>query len=295
MKVDEASAILRARRLSRHLTADQVPVSLEAYAKVIGGSPNDILVRYDTTLAADEAGHTVVVAGKRFIIINGNDGLGRQRFTACHEIAHIVLELPTEHDNDGSEFARRFPNERICDSFASELLIPRHLIQPLLEDLDFGFAAIEGLADTFTASLVATGFRFAALCDRPCAFALAKDGVVRYAARSKGLEDCRGFVRPGQKVPVESLAARLLLSERVDGPIEVAATEWLDDWKRGGLLMEDARHFAHWNQTLSLLWFKDDRIPDANSEYDADDDDEEPALRPLDGVLPWPSKGGRRR
>jgi hypothetical protein len=126
-----------------------------------------------------------------------------------------------------------------------------------------------------------------------CAFVLTKDGIVRYAARSKSLEDCRGFVRPGQKVPVESLAARLLQPMKVDGPIEVAATEWLDDWKGGGFLMEDARHFAPWNQTLSLLWFKDDRVPDSG-ENDADDDDEEPALRPLDGVLPWPSKRGRR-
>jgi hypothetical protein len=74
----------------------------------------------------------------------------------------------------------------------------------------------------------------------------------------------------------------------------VAATEWLDGWKGGGFLMEDARHFVPWNQTLSLLWFKDDRIPDANSEYDDNEDDEEPALRPLDGILPWPSKRGRR-
>ena len=70
--------------------------------------------------------------------------------------------------------------------------------------------------------------------------------------------------------------------------------EWFDDWKRGGVLQEDARYFPRWNQTLALLWF-DDRVPSSSSNYVDDDDDEEPALRPLDGVLPWPGKSRRRR
>ena len=59
---------------------------------------------------------------------------------------------------------------------------------------------------------------------------------------------------------------------------------------RGGVLQEGARHFPRWNQTLPLLWFEDDRVPSSASDYVEDDDDEEPALRPLDGVLPWPTR-----
>ena len=294
LKVDEASVTLRARRLSRHLTAGQLQDSLESYVKAIAGLPDGIVIRRDDSLGEDEAGHTVPIAGKQCIVINANDAPGRQRFTACHEIAHIVLQISTEHDSDGSEFARRSPNEVLCDVFAAELLLPRHLLQPQIEDSDFGFQAIETLADRFVASLAATGFRFATFCDRPCAFVLVKDGFVRYAARSKSFQDVGAWIRPGRKLPGDSMAARLLRSEGADGPIEVDAAEWLEDWKRGGALMEDARHFARWNQTLSLLWFDDDRVPVANSEYADEDDDEEPALRPLDGVLPWPGKSRRR-
>lgn len=296
--MDEFTVTLRARRISSGLRAQHIGLPLDAYLKAMPGLPEDIVLRLDTTLSADEAGHTVVVGGRRCIIINGNDRPERQRFTACHEIAHIVLELPTEHVNGGSQFARRSPNEVHCDVFAAELLLPCHLVQPLVEESALGFAAIEGLAEQFVASLAATGSRFAVVCDRPCAFVLMQNGTIRYASLSKSLRESRGWVRPGQKAPEPSLAAQLMRSANAEGPIEIAAAEWLEDWKRGGVLLEDARHFPRWNQTLSLLWFEDDEVPSSSSSssgYAEDDADEEPALRPLDGDLPWPGKSRRRR
>ena len=103
----------------------------------------DIVVRYQ---GGANAGHTVVVGGRRCIIINGNDRPERQRFTACHEIAHIVLELPTEHANGGSQFARRSPNEVLCDVFAAELLLPCHLVQPLVEESAAAAESLKGQA-----------------------------------------------------------------------------------------------------------------------------------------------------
>lgn len=292
--MDELDAMLRARRVSSSLTADHVRLPLEAYLKAMKSIPDDIVLRLDDTLGSDQAGHTVVVAGKRCIIINGNDRPERQRFTACHEVAHIVLDLPTEHENAGSQFARRSPNETLCDVFAAEILLPCHLFQPLVQDSEFGFAAIERLAGDFIASLTATGSRFAAVSDRPCAFVFSQNGTIRYASRSRSLREYGAWVRPNQKVPEASMAAQLIRNAKVDGPIEVSADEWFDDWKRGGDLQEDARHFSGWNQTLTLLWFDDDRVPSSSSN-NLDDDDEEAALRPLDGVLPWPGKSRRRR
>jgi hypothetical protein len=72
-------------------------------------------------------------------------------------------------------------------------------------------------------------------------------------------------------------------------------TDEIDDWRCGGVVQEDARHFPRFNETLSLLWFEDDRKPGPSSDYADDDDEDEPALRPLDGTLPWPGKSRRRR
>jgi hypothetical protein len=48
-----------------------------------------------------------------------------------------------------------------------------------------------------------------------------------------------------------------------------------------------------WGQRLSLLWFDDSLRRSAIGSRDADDD-EEPLLEELDGILPWPGKSKRR-
>lgn len=287
--MDEFDAVLKARRLSGQISADQVPPPLEVYAKTVG----DVLIRYDTSLSDDEAGHTLPMGGRHCIIVNGNDRPERQRFTACHEIAHIVLGLRTEHSGAGVHFARS-PNEVLCDVFAAELLLPCHLFKPRVESSDICFDAIKSLGADFVASHTATGSRFAAVCDRPCAFILARDGVIQYSSCSPSLRDGRGWIRPKVKVPHGSLAAQLIGGARSNGPEEIAADLWLEDWRRGGVLLEEARHYPRWGLTLSLVWFEDGCLP-TSSAYADDDDDEEAALQPLDGNLPWPGKNRRRR
>jgi Zn-dependent peptidase ImmA (M78 family) len=289
--VNEADVVLRARQMSRHLTADQVRLPLPQFVKELKGVANNIVIRFDDTLAADEAGHTVPVGSKQCIIINANDRAERQRFTACHEVAHLVLGLATEHGDREGPFPGRSPNEILCDVFAAELLLPSHLARPIVEDSDLELASVECLARTFGASLSAAGSRFAALCDRPCAFVLIQNGMVRYASRSQSLQAKGAFVRPRQTVPAQSMAARLLRNETVDGPIEVNADEWFDDWRGGGVVLEEARLAARWNHALSLVWFDDD---DGTADGDVGDDGEgESLLRPLDGVLQWPGKKRR--
>lgn len=69
---------------------------------------------------------------------------------------------------------------------------------------------------------------------------------------------------------------------------------WFSDWKRGGVLLEEARHLAQWDRTLTLLWFEDEELPASGQTDIADSDDDEPLLRELDGVLPWPGKKRRK-
>lgn len=291
-KLDEVGVSLKARRHTRRLSAADASLPVDRYLEKLG-LQTEFVIRLDDSLAEDEAGRTVPIGDKHVIILNANDRPERQRFTAFHEVAHVVLGLPTEHNAKCEAFARRSPNEILCDVFAAELLLPGHLARPVVEDSDFGFQAIEDLAQKFSASLAAAGSRFAVLCSRPCFFVLTKHGIVRYASRSTGMRQFGGWIRPGQAPPTTSMAARLTRSPNLDGPVEIDAVDWLDDWTRGGFLLEDSRHFARFNQTLSLLWFEDDDRVGHEREY-SDVVDDEDALRPLDGVLPWPGKRKRR-
>lgn len=285
--MDEFTAILKAREFVKKVNPTSIPVPVELYAQAIGAR-----IDYDTSMAAGEAGCSIPIGSKLVISINDNDRPERKRFTICHEVAHAVLGLPSEHG--GSQwwnYTKRPPNEIICDSFAAELLLPYPLFKPEIEKADPGFAVIAKLAKDFKASLTATGSRFAAFSRFPCAFVLSEEGKVRYTIRSTPLREAKAWVALNSELPRESLAARLRGSEDYSGPEGIPADVWFDDWQRGGQLIEDARHYAPWDQTISLLWFEDEEIPYITPDNHSK---EETGLDELDGVLPWPGKRRRR-
>ena len=86
------------------------------------------------------------------------------------------------------------------------------------------------------------------------------------------------------------------------GGEQIDADRWFSDWERGGVLREEARHFFHWDQTLTLLWFESEEVPSKKRErrrWDQDscdvrDDEEELGLQELDGNLRWTSKQRNR-
>lgn len=289
--MDEFTAVTRARALVRKVNPTTSKAPLDAYIKEIGAR-----LSIETDLGPDEPGYSTKIGDKHVICVNGNDRESRRRFTICHEIAHIVLGLPSEHEAmPWWSYAKRSPNEVCCDVFAAELLLPLHLFEPMVERADIGLAAISKLAEDFAASDMATGSRFAMAITAPCAFVLSEQGRVRYASCSKPLREAKAWISPGADLPAASLSARARAGAKVDGSEEIAADLWFNDWKRGGVLLEEARYLKQWDQTLTLLWFPDEEIPIATtSDGRPLDEEEEPLLRELDGELPWPGKKRRK-
>jgi IrrE N-terminal-like domain len=289
MAMDEFTAVMRARAFVNKVSPTMIPVPIQPYLDQLGA-----VLRLADDLSADEAGYTVEIKGKRYIYVNGNDSDERQRYTACHEAAHIELGLPTEHVELPSwSYAKRSPNEILCDVFAAELLLPYRLFKPLVDKAGISLALIDDLGRRFLASGMATGSRFAALTRAPCAFVLAERGKVRYASRSTALREANAWIPPRAVLPDGSLSARVRAGAASGGPEEVVADIWFDNWGRGGTLLEDARHLAAWDQTVALLWLDDeealawprDRKNHAEEEF---------GLAELDGILPWPGRMKRR-
>lgn len=286
--MDEFTAVLRARELVRKVNRDTIPASIDAYVQQAGG-----VLRLETDLGPDEPGYSFESNGKHYICVNGNDRATRRRFTACHEIAHIVLGLPSDHGSaPWWSYARRSPDEICCDVFAAELLLPHQLFEPLVERADIGFAAIDELGSRFEASTVATGSRYAMVITAPCAFVLSEQGKVQYASRSKALREVSAWISPQAALPSGSMSARARGGESSDGAEEIAADLWFNDWDRGGVLREEARQLGQWDQTLTLLWFEDEEVPPPKQ--DDREEQESQGLEELDGILPWPGKRRRR-
>ncbi len=60
--------------------------------------------------------------GNRLVFVRASEHRLRQRFTAAHEIGHFLLE---DLRAVGADWVDAAAEERLCDDFASELLIPR--------------------------------------------------------------------------------------------------------------------------------------------------------------------------
>ena len=287
--MDELSAVFKARTFVREAGLLVIPPSIEAYVQHVGG-----VLRLDSELSDDEPGYSFESNGKRYICVNEKDSSERRRFTACHELAHIVLGLPSEHSSmPWWSYAKRPKNEILCDVFAAELLLPVRLFEPLVREEPIGFTAIDELGRHFVASTTATGSRYVTVMDAPCAFVLSEQGRVRYASRSKALREAAGWIPPRMGIPLGTPSARGREGSEEKGPEEVAADVWLSDWRRGGMLLEEVRHLKTWDQTLTLLWFEDEEVPPLPGERD-DIVEGEQLLPELDGVLPWPGRNRRR-
>ena len=307
MALDEFTVVMRARKFVAKVKPATIPVPLQPYLNEVGA-----VLRRDEDLGPDEPGWSLKTpSGQHYICVNAGDPEQRQRFTVCHEIAHIVLGLRSDHATQPWS-ARRPLEERLCDSFAAELLMPEGLFRPLAEDSAVSLASVDELAERFSASAVATGSRFAAAISTPCAFVLSEDGRVRYTSRSRALVDVKAWIAPRSELP-RGTVSHGVRAGGTDCRGKSDADVWFSDWERGGALLEEARHLARWDLTLTLLWFENGSVPKARDhhrprrwetegrdlnewsrEEEDDDDDDEYGLPELDGMLRWPRKGRRR-
>jgi len=283
--MDEATVILKARRFVRSIQHLAIPVPLDTYVETVEAKLNQ------ADLPSGQSGYSGVINGKLNIWVNSNERLERQRFTVCHEVAHIHLGLSTNHDgkSDSGRYTKRPQNEVFCDVFAAEVLLPSDFFKPLVDEAEMSFSSLDQLAGQFVASLTATGSRFAFLNQVLCAFVLAEHGFVRFASRSLPLRELNAWVQNGFKVPPSSLAAQGKGLSSTERRI-VDPTEWFEDWDRGGTLLEEARYLPEWDQTLSLLWFEEDHLPSKSKFEEEGKEGADPYCRELDGNLPWPDR-----
>lgn len=294
--MDEFTVVLKARQFVRDAGIESVPVDIERLAAAANAR-----IKVCGDLDDAESGQTFPLGNKNIITVNGNHKEERQRFTVLHEIAHIVLELPSQHHggnmttSDLISYRGRPKEEILCDVFAAECLLPYDLFKKDIDDVDVSLDAVKQLAEKYQASVTSTGSRFAVNCDVPCAFVLMENGKIRYVSSSRFLRELKGWIGIGTPVPQSSVAHRLIKEvSKTQDYDEIAVDIWFTNGIRNyDLLAEEAMLVREWDQCLSLIWFDDSLRAAGCRGYDSTDD-EEPLLKELDGFLPWPSKNRRK-
>ena len=122
-----------------------------------------------------EAAGCLICDGRDISIqVRASDGVPRQRFTIFHECTHTFFrgfELQPRYRCSPSLMPGRDDDlEAMCDQGASSLLLPeRHLRDHLLQ-ADFGIETLTDVAETYQASLEASGHRIVDLAPYPTLF-----------------------------------------------------------------------------------------------------------------------------
>ncbi len=291
--IDEAAIRSTARQFMAGLDLSNITNDLSIYTNRVNAK-----VRLEE-LSEGESGYTLTRRdGKSWIVVNELERRERQRFSACHEVAHLVLGLPSDHQESPSwSYAKRDDNEIACDIFASELLMPFEAFKRDVNQEPPSFELIERLRTDYVVSFAACGSRLAAVTDYPCAFVFMNSTVVRYASRSTALRELNAWVEMRTPIPLASVAHRLIREGDWSGEDAwVGQDVWFRDWPNGYDLTELARHYPTFEETFSLIWFEPDSGPEepvkswGSSRAEEDDD----GLKELDGVLSFSKKVKRR-
>lgn len=289
--MDEADVLQKARAFVASVDATNIRDDLFVYLQ----AANARLVQED--LGEGESGTTFTMPnGKRVITVNALENEVRQRFTVCHEIAHIVLDLPSVHQEVSPlAISKRDVNEIMCDIFAAELLMPYLQWRHLVSKEEPSISVIESMANQFKTSFPAAASRYAMLADIPCAFVTMDHGTIRHAARSTPLRHANAWIAPRSPIPIGSVAHRL----RKEGASKSEAGEvdqdvWFQDWEKGRGMSEIGRHYRGFDTTISLLWFNEEDLPERRSKRSARRSEDDFLLPELTGELPWPGRRRRR-
>jgi Zn-dependent peptidase ImmA (M78 family) len=289
--MDEIGVQQKARAFVAGVDTSDIQNDLTPYAQ----AANAKIVKEE--LGVGESGYTITKPNRKHVItVNSLESVERQRFTICHEIAHIVLELPSSHAEVPSwSFAKRDMNEVICDTFAAELLMPYAAWRAQVPQKEPSAEIIEYMATMFRTSFPAAASRYATLTDRPCAYVTMERGQVRYAARSTALRQVGAWITPRSPIPLGSVAYRLRtagFSQMETG--EVAQDIWFENWEKGLDLWELARHYGRADTTVALLWFDEEDLPEVEVNRFGLREPTDDGLAELTGELPWPSGKGKR-
>jgi hypothetical protein len=271
---------------------DLVPVSIEKYLQVVHA---DMEVRYD--LEPTEAGQCFEIGSKRVIWVNGTHSPERQRFTALHEIAHLYLNMRSQHGRALSvdalhRYSSKPREEILCDVFASECLFPRRIFIADIGKYACGMQSVQKLAEDYGASLTATGSRFAAYSKECCAWILAEDRRIRYVSCSPALREAGFWLSIGLEVPKLTVLGRLIAGCGGGKQDTVPSFAWTNNECKGiAEFSEEAILVPSLSQGMALIWVEElARDRESVTSYSEDNE----LLPELDGKLRFTKRTRRK-
>jgi Zn-dependent peptidase ImmA (M78 family) len=242
-----------ARALVRRLgIAAPEHIRIEAIARRLGA------IVIETKL--DGADAQLVCRGERVEILVSDriTDPGARRFAIAHELGHFFLEHPCRPpyllsqgsvSRRGREDARDYEAE--ANAFASELLIPKVLVDSWCAVSPVSLEVPWRIAHTFQMSILSSAIRFAELSPERCAAVFCARRQVAWVAPSATFT--RAIPR-GRRLDPQSVAWDFYEKGAVDdAPIAIPADAWFDTSAEVDII-EHATVSREHGTVLSMLW-----------------------------------------
>lgn len=254
--------LMPAERLLQHLgITEPQEIDLEAIAFHLGAR-----VRY-RRLEGCEA--RIIGCNEAAIITIAEDSsYRRKRFSLAHEIGHwahhkgqtLVCRVEESRPQD------RMSPERVANSYAADLLMPRYLFQPAARAYaKLNFKAVNALAGIFHTSLPATAIRLVEGDHSPALLVCHGLQGRKWFTRGPSVPE-RWF--PKEALDAESFAFGVLYGGNADDPMPriIGADAWFDHWEAGNHEVHEQTVRTGDGEILTLVL-----ISDAHMLEDQDD------------------------
>lgn len=205
-----------------------------------------------------QAAASIVRVGNHATIrISPTDNQERKRFSIAHELGHLVMNHVESiqkvcSDEDMMNWYQS-SQETQANFFASELILPKKLVERRCDVAEVNFEPIIQIAKDFRSSLTATAIKFVRLCPEKCALVFSSKGKVQWFYKSP---DWWPFIRRDKKLDKRTLAYDFFISEPMEKePVEIDADAWIES---SGIneIVEHSIGSPHHGFVLSILWIR---------------------------------------
>jgi Zn-dependent peptidase ImmA (M78 family) len=216
----------------------------------------------------------IIVRGNTKTLIKVNSLIPyfeKKRFTAAHEIGHLLMhdKLDIHNENDvtlnwfsnAENQAKKGLQEFEANSFAAELLMPEKVFKQEAFEYYFSPELLAHLSSFFKTSLTSTIFRCFHLNVHPILIVFTVKGVVKYWLKS---HDLRGWVLDVNRLPPHknSVASDYINSnydfiyKGKDKKQEIRRSTWfkLNENQEDDVFYEYCIPTKQYESTLSVIW-----------------------------------------
>lgn len=249
--------------------AEPEEIDIEAIAEYCGAT-----IIYEN-LEGCEA-RIVGLNDRAIITVNMSSSMGRQRFSAGHELGHWMRDrgkvaFSCQEKIFTVDWSDEGP-ERRANRYAADLLLPEFMFQPLTKNQEITFATVDTLATRFSTSMTSTAIRLVQMGSFPAMIVCNERGCRRWFFRGPTVPES---LWPHSKVGPGTVAFELFSQKHSKaGPSDTSSHHWIDHPEASNYrVIEDSTKISQ-DLVLTLIWWKDERqILDLLDEEDGNEID----------------------